>query len=255
MTAAFYTHEFLDHPTIAHGFFGRKGGVSEGLYAGLNCGLGSHDNKAHVVENRARVAHALDAAPENLCTLYQVHSPRAVIVHEAFASTPPEADALVTNVRGLALGILTADCASILFADVEAGVIGAAHAGWKGAFTGVVESTMLAMEKLGARRAHTAATIGPCISQASYEVGPEFIARFEAADQAQFFIPSNRAGFHRFDLAAFVAKTLRASGLQRVGVLAMDTASDPENFFSYRRATLNGEPDYGRQVSAISLRY
>lgn len=254
MTAAFYTHEFLDHPVISHGFFGRKGGVSEGLYAGLNCGLGSHDNKTHVVENRARVAHALDASPENLCTLYQVHSPRAVIVHEAFTGTPPEADALVTNVRGLVLGILTADCAPILFADVKAGVVGAAHAGWKGAFTGVVESTVLAMEKLGARRADIAATIGPCISQASYEVGPEFIARFEAADQTQFFIPSNRAGFHRFDLAAYVAASLRASGLQLVGVLAMDTASDPESFFSYRRATLNAEPDYGRQMSCIALR-
>jgi hypothetical protein len=254
MHATYYTHELLDHPSIAHGFFGRKGGVSEGLYASLNCGLGSHDNKPHVVENRARVAHALYAAPENLCTLYQVHSPRAVIVHEAFAGTPPEADALVTNVNGLVLGILTADCAPILFADVEAGVVGAAHAGWKGAHTGVVQSTVLAMEKLGARRASITAIIGPCISQASYEVGPEFIARFEASDQAQFFIPSSRAGFHRFDLAAYVAASLRASGLQRVGVLAMDTASDPENFFSYRRATLNSEPDYGRQMSCIALK-
>mgnify|MGYP003386752482 CR=1 FL=1 len=254
MSAGFYTHEFLDHPTIAHGFFGRKGGVSEGLYAGLNCGLGSHDNKAHVVENRARVAHALGAAPENLCTLYQIDSPNAVIVHAPWTDTPPHADALVTNVKGLVLGILTADCAPLLFADVEAGVVGAAHAGWKGAHGGVVESTVLAMEKLGARRANIAATIGPCIAQSSYEVGPEFIARFDADEQTQFFIGSHRAGHHRFDLAAYVAKTLRASGLQRVAMLAMDTASDPENFFSYRRATLSAEPDYGRHISCIGLR-
>lgn len=255
MHAPYYTHEFLDHPTIAHGFFGRKGGVSDGLYAGLNCGLGSHDNKAHVAENRARVAHALGAAPENLCTLYQVHSPRAVIVHEAFTGTPPEADALVTNVKGLMLGILTADCAPILFADAEAGVVGAAHAGWKGAHGGVVESTVMAMEKLGATRASIAAAIGPCIAQGSYEVGPEFIERFDIADQTQFFIPSSRAGFHRFDLAAYVAQALRHAGLQRVAMLAMDTAGDPERFFSYRRATLNAEPDYGRQISCIGLRY
>lgn len=254
MTAAYYTHEFLDHPTIAHGFFGRKGGVSEGLYAGLNCGLGSHDNKAHVVENRARVAHALDAAPENLCTLYQIHSPSAVIIHAPWTEPPPQADALVTNVKGLLLGILTADCAPILFADVDAGVVGAAHAGWKGAHSGVVESTVLAMETLGAARANIAATIGPCISQASYEVGPEFIERFEAADQTQFFIKSNREGFYRFDLAAYVAKALRQAGLQRVAMLAMDTASDPETFFSYRRATRNAEPDYGRHISCIGLK-
>lgn len=255
MQAPYYTHEFLDHPSIAHGFFGRAGGVSEGLYAGLNCGLGSHDNKAHVTENRARVAHALGAMPENLCTLYQVHSPRAVIVHEAFTGTPPEADALVTNVKGLVLGILTADCAPILFADVEAGVVGAAHAGWKGAHSGVVESTVMAMEKLGAKRANITAAIGPCIAQRSYEVGPEFIERFGDAEQTQFFIPSNRAGFHRFDLQAYVAQVLRHAGLQRVAMLAMDTAGDPERFFSYRRATLNAEPDYGRQISCIGLRY
>lgn len=254
MRAPFYSHELLDHPAIAHGFFGREGGVSAGLYAGLNCGLGSHDNKTHVAENRARVAHAFDAAPEHLCTLYQVHSPRAVIVHEAITGTPPEADALVTNVKGLVLGILTADCAPILLADVDAGVVAAAHAGWKGAVGGVVESTVMAMEKLGATRASITATIGPCIAQGSYEVGPEFIERFSAVDAAQFFVKSSRAGFHRFDLAAFVAQTLRASGLQRVGVIAMDTVSDPEQFFSYRRATLNAEPDYGRQISCIGLK-
>jgi YfiH family protein len=254
MSAHFYTHSLLDHSHISHGFFGREGGVSEGLYAGLNCGPGSHDNKAHVTENRARVVHALGMLPEQLCTLYQVHSANAVIVHEAWHGTPPQADAMATNVVGVTLGILTADCAPILFADAEAGVIGAAHAGWKGAFTGVIESTVLAMEKLGARRRTIRAVVGPCIAQASYEVGPEFIARFPAADQQQFFIPAARDGHHHFDLPAYVAARLRQAGLQQLAVLGMDTMSDPNRFFSYRRTTLAGEPDYGRHISCIALR-
>jgi YfiH family protein len=254
MHPPFYTHTLLESSAIAHGFFGRDGGVSEGLYRGLNCGPGSHDNKAHVAENRARAAHALGMMPEKLCTLYQIHSPNAVIVHEPFVGTPPQADALVTNVAGITLGILTADCAPVLFADAKAGVIGAAHAGWKGAVGGVVESTLTAMEKLGADREHIAAVIGPCISQASYEVGPEFIAQFSPADQQQFFIPSTRAGHHRFDLPAFVAQTARRAGLQRIAMLAMDTASNEAQFFSYRRTTQRQEPDYGRQMSCIALR-
>ncbi len=254
MHPTFLTHPLLDSPAIAHGFFGREGGVSEGLYAGLNCGPGSADNKAHVAENRARVAHALGMMPERLCTLYQIHSPNVVIVHEPYVGTPPQADAHVTNVRGITLGILTADCAPVLFADVAAGVIGAAHAGWKGAHGGVVESTVIAMEKLGAKREHIAAVIGPCIQQNSYEVGAEFIARFTADEQAQFFIPSDRAGHHRFDLPAYVTQTARAAGLQRVAVIAMDTCSNAAQFFSYRRTTLRGEPDYGRQISAIALK-
>ena len=253
--ASYHTHPHLDHPRIAHGFFGRAGGVSEGLYAGLNCGPGSHDNKAHVVENRARVAHALGMVPEKLCTLYQIHSPNALIVHEPWdAGTPPQADALVTNVPGITLGILTADCAPVLLADHKAGVIGAAHAGWKGAHGGVVESTLAAMEKLGAERDNIAAVIGPCIAQASYEVGPEFRERFSEADQQQFFIPSTREHHHRFDLPAYVAQTARRAGLQRIAILAMDTCSDPTRFFSYRRTTLASEPDYGRQISVIGLR-
>ena len=255
MTAPRYTHPMLDHARIAHGFFGRAGGVSEGLYAGLNCGPGSHDNPAHVVENRARVARTLGMQPDMLCSLYQVHSANAVIVHAPWTGTPPQADALVTNLPGMVLGILTADCAPVLFSDPEVGVIGAAHAGWKGAFTGVIESTLLAMEKLGATRAGTTAIIGPCIAQKSYEVGAEFIARFPADDQQQFFIPSQRADFHRFDLPGYVAAQLRRAGLQRAGVLAMDTCSDPEHFFSYRRTTLQAEPDYGRQMSAIALNH
>lgn len=252
--ARYFTHASLEHPRIAHGFFGREGGVSEGLYAGLNCGPGSHDNKAHVAENRARVAHALGMLPERLVTLYQIHSPNALIVHEPWTGTPPQADALVTNVPGITLGILTADCAPVLFADAEAGVIGAAHAGWKGAHGGVVESTLLAMEKLGARREQIAAAIGPAISQASYEVGPEFIARFSGLEQAQFFVPSTREGHHQFDLPAFVAHTARKAGLQRIASLAMDTCSNAQQFFSYRRTTLNQEPDYGRQMSCIALK-
>lgn len=254
MHPPFLTHPLLDSPTLAYGFFGREGGVSEGLYRGLNCGPGSADNKTHVTENRARVAHALDMVPERLCTLYQIHSPNVVIVHEPYVGTPPQADAHVTNVAGITLGILTADCAPVLFADVTAGVIGAAHAGWKGAHGGVVESTVLAMEKLGARRENIAAVIGPCITQAIYEVGPEFVARFAPDERAQFFIPSSREGFHRFDLPAYVIKTARDAGLQRVAVLAMDTCSNEAQFFSYRRSTLRGEPDYGRQISAIALR-
>ncbi|MFZ4542200.1 MAG: peptidoglycan editing factor PgeF [Rickettsiales bacterium] len=254
MHAPFYTHEFLDTPTIAHGFFGRAGGVSEGLYEGLNCGPGSHDNKAHVVENRARVAHALQMEPEKLCTLYQIHSANVIIVHEPFIGTPPQADAQVTNIPGITLGILTADCAPVLFADAEAGVIGAAHAGWKGAHGNIVENTLNAMEKLGADRANIVAVIGPSIAQISYEVGPEFIDRFTPADQQQFFIKSNREGFHRFDLPSYVAQTARRAGLQRIAMLAMDTASNPAQFFSYRRSTLHAEPDYGRQISAIALK-
>lgn len=249
-----HTHPLLGSPRLVHGFFGREGGVSEGLYAGLNCGPGSHDQKTHVVENRARAAHALGMMPEKLCTLYQVHSPNVVIVHEPWTNTPPQADAMVTQVPGITLGILTADCAPVLFADHEAGVIGAAHAGWKGAHGGVVQNTLLAMEKLGANRDTTVAVIGPCIAQASYEVGAEFIERFAPAEQQQFFIPSQRAGYHRFDLPAYVAYAARAAGLQQVAVLAMDTASNEAQFFSYRRTTLRGEPDYGRQMSCIALR-
>ena len=253
--APFHTHTHLTHPSIAHGFFGRAGGVSEGIYAGLNCGSGSRDNAAHVAQNRARVAHALGVAPARLVTLYQVHSPNVVVVRKPWdASTPPQADALVTNTPGLTLGILTADCAPVLFADHEAGVIGAAHAGWKGALSGVVESTVAAMETLGARRERIAAVIGPCIAQASYEVGPEFVARFTPDEQQRFFVPSSRKDHHQFDLPAYVAATAQAAGLQRIAALAMDTASDPNRFFSYRRTTLAREPDYGRQISAIGLR-
>jgi YfiH family protein len=246
-----YTHPYLESDDVTHGFFGREGGISEGLYRGLNCGAGSHDNKAHVAQNRALVAGAMGGT---LCTMHQVHSPNVVILHEAWAEAPPQADAMATNLPGITLGILTADCAPVLFADHAARVIGAAHAGWKGAVSGVLENTIDAMEKLGATRRAICAVIGPTIAQKSYEVGPEFRERFAPAEQAQFFIPSTRAGHWRFDLAAYVAARLTSTGLQRIAMLGMDTASDPERFFSYRRATLAGEPDYGRQISAIGLK-
>ncbi len=254
MHPPFHTHKLLIHPRLAHGFFGREGGVSEGLYASLNCGPGSKDVPAHVVQNRARVAAALGSEAEQLCTLYQIHSPEVITVTEPFGDERPQADAMVTNITGITLGILTADCGPILFADVEAGVIGAAHAGWKGAHGDVVENTVMAMEKLGAKRERIVAVLGPCIQQLSYEVGPEFIARFAAEDQAQFFISSDKPDHHRFDLPGFILQQLTRAGLQNCANLAMDTCSNPAQFFSYRRTTLLGEPDYGREISAITLR-
>lgn len=254
MLPTFHNHPYLDSDVLAHGFFGRTGGVSKGLYASLNCARGSYDHAADVDENRRRVAMKMGHVAENLCTLRQVHSPNVVIVHDAISGTPPEADAMVTNVPGLLLGILTADCAPVLFADTEAGVVGAAHAGWRGAHGGVIEHTVLAMEKLGARASAIRAVVGPCIAQASYEVGPEFRDRFDAAAQEQYFIRSNTEGHFRFDLPAYVSSRLLAARVGHAAVLSMDTCSDPTRFFSYRRATLQEEPDYGRQISVIGLK-
>ena len=238
---------------IAHGFFGRTGGVSTGIFASLNCGPGSGDDPVAVRENRARASQMLNA---DLVTLYQVHSNRAVTVTAPWAMDErPKGDAMVTNVAGIALGILTADCAPVLFADASAGVIAAAHAGWKGALSGVLESAIAAMEELGAARARIAAAIGPCISQANYEVGPEFRARFAEADpaNARFFIASDRAGHFRFDLEGYAAARLAAAGLENVGRLSACTYARQDDFFSYRRATHRGETGYGRQLSAIAL--
>jgi len=225
---------------VRHGFFGRTGGVSSGIYASLNCGPGSGDDRASVTENRRRVSQAMRGA--KLLTLYQIHSAEAVVVTEPWEQGP-QADALATDVPGLALGILTADCAPVLFADVEAGVIGAAHAGWKGAVGGVTDSAIAAMERLGARRERIAAAIGPCICQANYETGPEFRERFDA----RFF-----AGRH-FDLEAYVAERLAKAGIANVERIAACTYAREDDFFSFRRATHRGENDYGRQVSAIVL--
>jgi polyphenol oxidase len=240
---------------VAHGFFGRTGGVSTGLYTSLNCGPGSGDARASVMENRARATSALsrDAA---LVTLYQVHSANAVTVTAPWdIAANPKADAFATDRSGIALGILTADCAPILLADPAAHVIGAAHAGWSGALGGVAESVVATMERLGARRHRISAAVGPCISRASYEVGPEFRPRFIAADPAneRFFEPSKREGHWQFDLAGYVAHRLRESGVGVVETMAACTYADEADFFSYRRTTHRKEPDYGRQLSAIML--
>lgn len=248
----------LSSARLAHGFFGRTGGVSTGIFASLNCGPGSGDERTLVTENRRRALGELTQdTGAQLLTLYQIHSAEAVTVRNAWQiGEGPRADAMVTNIPGLALGILTADCAPVLLADADAGVIGAAHAGWKGAFSGVVESVIGAMESLGARRAHIVAVIGPCISQKNYEVSAEFRANFETADEAnaRWFIPSDRPDHFRFDLPGYVESRLQAAGLTNVARIARCTYADEADFFSYRRATHRGERDYGRQLSAILLK-
>jgi YfiH family protein len=239
---------------VAHGFLGRQGGVSTGILAGLNVGLGSGDDRAALAENRRRAVEAV-LPGARLATVHQVHSAEAVVVAEPFADDArPHVDAMVTDRPGLLLGILTADCAPVLLADAEAGVVGAAHAGWKGALNGVTDATIIAMEKLGARRDRIAAAIGPCIARASYEVDDAFARRFEEADPAnERFFFAGRAGHQQFDLEAYVAARLAAAGIARVEALGLDTYSDENAFFSFRRATHRGEPDYGREISLIGL--
>nr|WP_269141520.1 peptidoglycan editing factor PgeF [Sphingomonas sp. IC-56] len=233
---------------------GRRGGVSDGVHAGLNVGVGSQDDPAVVEENRRRARDAVLPGGQ-LVTLYQVHSADAVTVLEPFEERlRPRADALVTNRPGLALGILTADCAPVLFADREAGVVGAAHAGWKGAIGGVTDSTLAAMEALGARRERVVAAVGPCIARASYEVDEGFFRRFAEADpENERFFADGRPEHFQFDLEAYVAHRLAAAGVRTVEMLGLDTYGDADRFFSYRRATHRGEPDYGRQISIIGL--
>lgn len=245
-----------DLPGIAHGFFTREGGVSEGLYASLNVGLGSADARDRVLANRGRVATALGVAPDALALPYQIHSPDVAVVEEAWApGEGPKADAVVTARTGVAVGVATADCGPILFADASARVVGAAHAGWQGAFKGVIEATVAAMEGLGAQRGGIVAVLGPTISAAAYEVGPEFVARFVEREPgwARFFAPSTKAGHAMFDLPAFVALRLAEAGVARSGDLGLCTYADEARFFSYRRTTHRREPDYGRLVSAIAL--
>lgn len=239
---------------VAHGFLGRRGGVSEGLFASLDLGRRSQEVDDWIVENRRRViAATLPGAA--LCTLYQVHSATAVVIDAAYEhDARPHADALVTDRPGLLLGILTADCAPVLFADAAAGVVGAAHAGWKGALGGVTDATLDAMERIGARRNRIVAAIGPCIARASYEVDDAFLATFAAADPANDrFFADGRAGHHQFDLEAYVAHRLAAAGVTRVEALGLDTYAQEDRFFSFRRATHRGEADYGRQISVIGL--
>ncbi len=252
MTAPFITAASLEG--VAHGFFGRRGGVSTGELASLNCGLGSGDDPALIAANRQRVADAVMPGAA-LTGLYQVHGNRCVIVDESTdLATRPEADALATGTPGMLLGILTADCVPVLFADREAGVVGAAHAGWKGAIAGVTDATLDAMESLGARRAHIAAAIGPCIGRASYEVDDGFAQHFLADDPAnERFFAAGKPGHAMFDIAAYVAARLAAAGVTRIAIGGQDTYALPQDYFSYRRACHKEENTYGRQLSVIGL--
>jgi polyphenol oxidase len=243
-------------PGIRHGFFTRDGGVSEGFYASLNAGLGSRDAPERVAENRARMAAALGVTPARLVTAYQVHSPKVVVAVEPWSrAQAPHADAVVTRVSGLAVGVTTADCGPLLLADREAGIVGAAHAGWKGALAGVAEAAVEAMERLGASRRRVVAALGPMIRQPSYEVGPDLVARFAADDakNRRFFAPGARDGHAMFDLAGYIAARLQRAGVGRVEDLGHCTYADPARFFSYRRSTHRAEADYGRHISAIAL--
>ncbi|WP_333839408.1 peptidoglycan editing factor PgeF [Novosphingobium sp.] len=249
--------EVLTHPALAgtaHGFLGRRGGVSTGLHAGLNVGWGSEDDPAATAENRRRAAEAVLPGATLVCA-YQVHSADVVTVTESWPEADrPRADALVTDRPGLLLGVLTADCAPVLFHDPHAGVIGAAHAGWRGAFDGVTDRTIAAMEALGAERGAIAAVVGPCIGRKSYEVDASFERRFlEAAPANERFFRAGREGHAWFDLPAYVAARLHDAGVGVVGLLDEDTYSQPDRFFSYRRATHAGEPGYGREISLIGL--
>lgn len=241
---------------IRHGFFTRQGGVSDGIYTSLNIGLGSDDERSSVLENRDRVAGQLGIGADRLVSPYQIHSADVITVSAPFAQDADrKADALVTATPGLAIGIATADCGPLLFADTKAGVIGAAHSGWKGAVTGILQNTVAAMEALGATRTNITAVLGPTISQGAYEVGPEFKERFlqEHPDNTRYFKPSKRAEHFMFDLPAFITDKLQALGLGAVADLALCTYADEDRFFSYRRTTHRKEPDYGRQISAIAL--
>ncbi|MEE7502509.1 peptidoglycan editing factor PgeF [Methylobacterium sp. C33D] len=247
--------ELSAHAGVRHAFFTRVGGVSEGLYASLNGGLGSQDAPERVAENRARMCAQLGLPPDRLVSLYQVHSAEVIAVEAPYAAERPRADAMVTRVPGLALGIATADCGPILFADPENGVVGAAHAGWKGALTGVIGATVAAMEGLGARRSRIVAVLGPTIGQASYEVGPDFVARFrsEAPGMERFLGPGTRPDHAQFDLPGFILARLGEAEIGEAAALHLCTYADPERFYSYRRTTHRGEADYGRLISAIAL--
>ncbi len=246
----------LLRPGVSHAFFTRHGGVSTGIYAGLNTGTGSDDAREAVLENRARAARHLGAAPDRLATPHQVHGTDAIVVEKAWApGQGPKADAVITARPGLVVGVGSADCGPVLFADPEARVVAAAHAGWKGALAGVLEATIKGMERLGADRTRIAAVLGPTISAEAYEVGPEFAARFtdDDPDNARFFRPAERADHAYFDLPAYIVARLESTGIAHAGYVGHCTYSDEARFFSYRRATHRGEPDYGRLLAAISL--
>jgi YfiH family protein len=243
-------------PGIRHGFFTRAGGVSDGIYESLNGGVGSEDSPANVAENRARMAKHLGVAPDRFLTCYQIHSPEVVVAETPWPSSErPRADAIVTRTPHLAIGISTADCGPVLLADPEARVIGAAHAGWRGALTGVIEQTVAAMEKLGARRGRIVAAAGPMIRQPNYEVGQDLIDRFVAVDPntIRFFKPAQRPGHSMFDLAGYLVSRLRRAEIAEIEDLGFCTYADPAQFYSYRRTTHRAEPDYGRHINAIAL--
>ena len=242
-------------PGLRHAFFTREGGVSDGIYESLNAGIGSHDDPARVAENRKRMAQRMGVTAAHFLSVHQTHSPDVVVASGPWPGGPrPRADAIVTRSEGLAIGASAADCGPILLADPTARVIGAAHAGWKGALTGIVEATVGAMEKLGADRNGIIAAIGPLIRQPSYEVGGEFVERFIEADAENgvFFIPAAREGHAMFDLAGYIRMRLENAGVLMIDDIGVDTYSD-ERFYSYRRSVHRNEPDYGRHVHAIAL--
>ena len=250
------TCDLLDAPGIRHAFFTRQGGVSTGVYASLNGGVGSRDERAHVLENRARMAATLGVEPASFLVPFQWHSADAIV-----AETPwdvdhrPRADGIVTRTRGIGLGVTGADCGVVLFSDAAGAVIGAAHSGWKGALTGVLEATIDRMVELGAQRSRIVAVLGPTIGPDSYEVGAEFVERFRVADaaHARFFRPSRREGHSMFDLPGFITMRMEKAGVAAFRNLGLDTYADEERFYSYRRSVHRSEPDYGRLVAGIAL--
>jgi YfiH family protein len=243
-------------PGIRHAFFTRHGGISEGIYASLNGGVGSGDVPERVRENRARMAGAIGATPENFLTAYQIHSADVIVAEKPWpADSRPRADGIVTRVPNLAIGISTADCGPVLMADPHARVIGAAHAGWRGALTGILEAAIETMERLGAQRSRIVAALGPTIGQQNYEVGADLLQRFTAAagDNVRFFAASPRAGRAQFDLPGYIIDRLRRAGVSQTENVALCTYADADHFYSYRRTTHRSEPDYGRHISAITL--
>ncbi len=255
MTPPFLTSPLLTAPNLVHGFFSRAGGVSTGVYTSLNVGVGSNDRPDDVKENRRRCAEKLGCAPDRLVTNYQVHSSDIVTVDAPWRGAPAKADGLVTKARGLALGVLAADCMAWLFADPEAGVIAAAHAGWRGALAGVLENTVAAMESLGANRSDIRATLGPCLRQSNFEVGLDLVEAFTEKfnDAERFFAPGKSAEKRQLDLAGFGAWRLRQSGVQHIDDLRLCTLAAPETYFSYRASKQRAETDYGRNLSAIAF--
>jgi YfiH family protein len=255
MTLPFISAASLLHSGVRHAFFTRQGGVSSGVYASLNGGTGSRDDPEKVRENRDRMAAALGVSPNRLLVSFQVHSADAIVMNEPWQGARPRCDGMVTTVPGLALGVTGADCGMLLFSDPKARVIGAAHAGWKGALSGILEATVAQMEKLGARRSSISVALGPMIGAKSYEVGPEFEARFVVADPGykRFFKPSDRDGHAYFDLPRFIAMRAQEANVGNFEDLGLDTYADETRFYSYRRMTHRGEPDYGRLIAALAL--